>query len=184
MLAAARFESTNTMCDQWAVCSLLAPSRRQRVKTGDLNPVIISNSLNSTLNRLADVMEKSLDTAVTTATTSSATSAPIVPSSTTSSFVAFSSVASSSVTSLSFLVESQILDQAIRITAELNFLTEDELLAASIFFTSASEDAVRAARTFIVLSNNYTVQCRFLLCQLVAAGFLPNKDGDDHSMVY
>ncbi len=158
--------------------------RTSKSKTGDLNPVIISNSLNSTLNRLADVMEKSLDTAVTTATTSSATSAPIAPSSTTSSFVASSSVVSSSVASLSFPVESQILDQAIRITADPNFLTEDELLAASIFFTSASDDAVRAARTFIVLSNNHTVQHRFLLRQLIAAGFLPNKDGDDHSMVY
>ena len=57
-------------------------------KTNDLNPVIISNALNSTLNHIANVMERTLD-ATTTA----------IP----------------------------------------------QLLSASLFLTSGSEDAVRAA---------------------------------------
>ena len=41
--------------------------RASKSKTEDLNPVIISNALNSTLNRIVDVMERTLDaTAVTT----------------------------------------------------------------------------------------------------------------------
>ncbi len=69
-----------------------------------------------------------------------------------------------------------ILDQAIRfISADDAFLTEDELLAASLFFTSASEDAIRAARTFMALSNNRTVQRRFLLSQLETAALLPGR---------
>ena len=65
------------------------------------------------------------------------------------------------------------------------------MLAASLFFTSASEDAVRAARTFVALSNNQVVQHRFLLRQLDTAALLPGRgkgkameDGDDHSMTY
>lgn len=73
-------------------------------------------------------------------------------------------------------------------------LSEDELLAASLFFTSASDDAVRAARTFVALGNNKVVQHRFLLYQLNVAALLPGRgkgkaaeaveDGDDHSMAY
>jgi hypothetical protein len=75
-----------------------------------------------------------------------------------------------------------ILDQALRvITADEGFLTEDELLAASVFFTR--QDAARAAQTFIALGNNRTVQRRFLLRQLTEAGLLPGKEGDD-SMSY
>jgi hypothetical protein len=69
-------------------------------------------------------------------------------------------------------------------------LSEDELLAASMFFTSATEEAVRVARTFIALDNNQVVQRRFLLRQLDAAALLPGKgkgkavDNDDDSMTY
>ena len=39
--------------------------RTSKSKTDDLNPVIISNTLNSTLNRIADVMERILDATAT-----------------------------------------------------------------------------------------------------------------------
>ena len=69
---------------------------------------------------------------------------------------------------------------------------EDELFAASLFFTSASDDAIRAVHTFIALgNNNQSVKYRFLLRQLDTAGLLPGRgkakaveDGDDLSMVY
>jgi hypothetical protein len=47
-------------------------------KTSDVNPVIMSNALSSTLNRLADVMEKSLD-ASATALAPTAPAAPTIP---------------------------------------------------------------------------------------------------------
>ena len=69
--------------------------------------------------------------------------------------------------------------------------TKDELFAASLFFTNASEDAVCAAHTFIALGDNQSVKYCFLLRQLNIAGLLPGKgkakateDGDDLSMVY
>jgi hypothetical protein len=53
---------------------------------------------------------------------------------------------------------SEILDQAIRIaTVDDSSLTENEMLAASLFFTSASDDAVHAVRTDITLGNNRVV---------------------------
>ena len=64
-------------------------------------------------------------------------------------------------------MSAEILDQAVRIISGVNSqLTEDELLSASLFFTSASDDAVCVARTFIALQNNKSVQYRFLLNQL------------------
>ena len=66
------------------------------------------------------------------------------------------------------------------------------MFAASLFFTSATEEAVRAASTFIALGNNQVVQRRFLHRQLDVAALLPGKgkgkavnsdDGDD-PMVY
>jgi len=85
----------------------------------------------------------------------------------------------------------EILNQAITVTTSDDSLSEDELLAASLFFTSTSEDAVHAAHTFVALSNNQVVQCRFLLCQLDVAALLPGRgkgkaveDDDDHSMTY
>ena len=131
-------------------------------------------------------MEKSLDTTAAITTTSSAP--PVAPS----SFVAVPQTIELSSTlpqSLpvsnpsSVLSSGEILDQAIQIiTVDEGFLTEDELLAASMFFTR--EDAVHAARTFIALGNNRTVQRRFLLQQLNMAALLPGKEGDDHSMSY
>jgi hypothetical protein len=66
-------------------------------------------------------------------------------------------------------------------------LSEDELLAISLFFTSTSDDAVRAAHTFVTLGNNQVVQHCFLLRQLDAAALLPGRgkdnameNGDDH----
>ena len=78
------------------------------------------------------------------------------------------------------------------ISADDGGLTEDELFAASLFFTSASEDAIRAACTFIALGHNHqSVKYCFLLCQLDTAGLLPGQgkakaadDDDDLSMVY
>jgi hypothetical protein len=143
----------------------------------------MANSLNSTINRMVDMMAKTFD-------------APAPPSTT---FVAPPSIITSLLSSapsqpLSAPASStEILDQAVRIiSANDGSLTEDELFAASLFFTSASEDAVRTAHTFIALGdNNQSVKYRFLLCQLDIAGLLPGKgkakaaeDGDDTSMLY
>jgi hypothetical protein len=148
-------------------------------KTSDLNPVIISNALNSTLNRIADVMLKTLDVTTTTI-------APTGPSS-----VATSSQNTEPSSILSQPLPEEILNQAIRIAMSDKNLSEDELLAASLFFTSASEDAVRTARTLVTLGNNEVVQHRFLLRQLDVAALLPGRgkgkaaeDGNDHSMTY
>ena len=57
------------------------------------------------------------------------------------------------------MTPAEILDQAIRIiSAEDSGLSEDELLSASLFFNSASEDAVHAARTFNTLGSNRVVK--------------------------
>jgi hypothetical protein len=156
--------------------------RSSSSKTNDLNPVIISNALNSTLNRMADVMERSLD--VTAATITHA--APVATASTTIPSVAPPSI----VTHPASPTQTEILDQVIRTISNDTSLSDDELLAASLFFTSASEDAVRAAHTFIALDNNQAVQRRFLHQQLKNAALLPGKgkgkavDDGDHSMVY
>ena len=126
-------------------------------KTNDLNPVVITTALNSTLNHMVDVMERMLDaTAAAPPTpTISTASPPIVNSSIDSQ---------PSSTSISPV---EILDQVIRIISGTDSnLTEDQLLSASLFFTSASEDAIHAARTFVALSNNHMVQYHFLLSQL------------------
>jgi hypothetical protein len=166
--------------------------RASKSKTDDLNPVIISNALNSTLNRIADVMERTLDATATTAPPSVASVAP--PSIVVSPIELQTPINTLSTPSnpLSASASSaEILDQAIRIiSADDRGLSEDELFLASLFFTSASEDAVRAARTFIALGNNRAVQHRFLLRQLDTAALLPGRgkakavEDDDHFMVY
>jgi hypothetical protein len=87
----------------------------------------------------------------------------------------------------------EILNQAIEAFASNNTLSEDELLAAFLFFTSGTEASVRAARTFVVLNNNQVVQRRFLIHQLGMAGLLPAKgkgkaaevqEDDDDLMMY
>ena len=157
-----------------------------RNKTNDLNPVIISNALNSTLNRMADVIERSLD--VTAA--AQATTAPLATTPTT---IPSQAVAPPSIVQITSPTTSpnmtEILDQVIRtISASDSYLSDDELLAASLFFTSATNDAMRAARTFIALGGNQTVQHRFLRQQLENASLLPGKgkgramEDEDHPM--
>jgi len=144
--------------------SIQPPSSKQgaKGKTADLDPVIISNNLNSTLNRMVDVMEKSLNASQA----GLAASSVVAPS-------AFQTTQPSSIPSQSLgpvapaiLSSEEILQQAVTLTMADGFLMEDELFAASLFFTSSSEDVVRAAWTFIILGNNWAVQCRFLLNQL------------------
>ena len=140
-----------------------------RSKTSDLNLVVITTALNSTLNRMVDVMERTLDTTTVTTAAPSAmappTSMPPLQASILNSSIESSQPLSASAS------PAEILDQAVRIISDVDSkLTEDELLSASLFFTSASDDAVRVARTFIALRNNKTVQSRFLLNKL---GMLP-----------
>lgn len=156
--------------------------RSARSKTSDLNPVIISNALNSTLNRLADVMEKTLDT---TATTMAPAAPDAIPSISNSSTQSMSNPPLASSDSFQ-----AILNQAIEMATSDDTLSEVELLAASLFFTSATEEAVRVARTFNALKNKPAVQRSFLLRHLDAAALLPGKgkgraveEGDD-SMSY
>ena len=126
-------------------------------KTDNLNPVIITTALNSTLNHMVDVMERTLDaTAAPSAPTPSTAPPPIINPS-----IESSQPSSASMSSV------EILDQVTRIISGINsLLTEDQLLLASLFFTSASDDAICAAHTFIALGNNHTVQYCFLLRQL------------------
>jgi hypothetical protein len=175
-------------------------------KTSDMNPVIITNALNSTLNRIADVMLKTLDVTSTNiaptappTTMISNTTPSTGPSSVVTSFenTERSSIPSQPMVGVSFsgnppsASSEGILNQAIRVAMSDDSLSEDKLLAASLFFTSASDDAVRAAHTFITLGNNQVVQHRFLLRQLDAAALLPGRgkgkameDCGDHSMTY
>src|SRR6266436_2867911 len=54
--------------DARSMSGMQPPSSKQasKSKTNDLNPVIISNALNSTLNRIVDVMERTLDASTVT----------------------------------------------------------------------------------------------------------------------
>lgn len=188
--------------------------RSSKSKNDDLNPVIISNALNSTLNRIADVMERSLDVtaaanaaatanaaAAANATPVTAPTISVAPPSTITSPIEFQTTQLSSTpsqplgppsnSSSASVSPADILDQAIRIvSAGDSGLSEDEIFSASLFFTTASDDAIRAARTFVALCNNRVVQHRFLLRQLETAALLPGKgkgkavEDDDHFMVY
>ena len=89
--------------------------------------------------------------------------------------------------------DSEVLDKAIGIiTADKDFLSEDDLLAASLFFSNTLNELVRVAQTFIALSDRPTVQHRFLLRQLEDAGLCAGKGkgkanmniDDDDSMSY
>ena len=151
-------------------------------RANELNPVIIFSALNLTLNHMADVMERSIDITV------AINSAPLATAPTTIPSVAPPSVnTSSSSTSLN---QTEVLDQVIRTISANACLTDDELLVASLFFNSISEDAVHMAHTFLCLGTNQKVQLGFLHQQLEIAHLLPGKgktktvkDGD-HSMVY
>ena len=169
---------------------LPSSKRASKSKTNGLNLVIISNTLNSTLNHMADLMERMLDvtTAPSSLSTTSVTPSSIIPSSLESQALPVPSHPLSASAS-----STEILDQAIRIiSGNDGSLTDDELLAACLFFTSASEDAIRTTHTFIAFgNNNQSVKYRFLLHQLNTACLLPGKgkaraveDGDDLSMVY
>jgi hypothetical protein len=158
----------------------MQPSSSKQVaksRTANIDPVIISNNLNSTLNHMVNVMEKSLDaTSVTGPATAFAPTSQTAPLlSVPSQFLGPG------------LSSEEILQQAIGLTMMDGFLTEDKLLSASLFFTSSSKDIVRAARTFITLGNNWAVQCCFLLNQLNTAALLLGKgkgrDNDDDPML-
>ena len=64
-------------------------------------------------------------------------------------------------------------------------MTEDQLLAASLFFASASDDAVMTARTFLSLEKNPIVQYHFLLSRLDTSGKGKARafENDDDPMV-
>jgi hypothetical protein len=164
-----------------------APSSKRSLKskTSELNPVIMSNALNSTLNRLADVMEKSLDASATAL----APAAPPIPNTTPASIESQTAQLSSQ-SNPPLASPEEILNRAIQVVTYDDSLSEDDLFVASLFFNSASEDAVRAARTFVGLSNNQVVQRRFLLRQLDEAALRPGKgkgravEDDDHLMTY
>ena len=142
-------------------------------KTADLDPVIISNNLNSTLNRMADIMEKSLDANPATDPATTSSIAPVLQTIQSPSISLGSDLSSSD----------KVLQQAINFTTTDGFLTEDELFAALVFFTSSSENVVHTAQTFITLGNNQMVQHCFLLNQLRTAALLPEKDMDNNDSI-
>ena len=183
--------------DARSTSGMQPPSSKQasRNKTDSINPVIMANTLNLTINRMVDMMARTFDAPTVTAAAPPSTTS-VAPPSIVTSPIEFLTTSLSSAPSqpLSAPASStEILDQAVRIISVNNgALTDDELFAASLFFTSASEDAVRTARTFITLGDkNQSVQYRFLLRQLDTAGLLPGRgkakaaeDGDDISILY
>jgi hypothetical protein len=160
--------------------------RSSKNKTDTLNPVIISSQLNSTLVRLADVMEKSLDVSATSIDSPTTLPTPLPSSHASSSTPSQPGPPSTSSS------DSEILDKAVGIvTADKDFLSEDDLLAAILFFSNTSNEVVRIARNFIALSNSPAVQHRYLLHQLTDAGLRSGKgkgkatanDDDDFPML-
>ena len=155
--------------DATADMPLPSSKRGSKNRTETLNPVIISSQLNSTLTRLADVMEKSLDVTATSLEPTTAThTAPLSTSHALSIPSQFPGPSSSS--------DSEVLNEAFGIiTADKLFLSEDDLLAASLFFSNTSNEVVRIARNFIALSKTPAVQFKFLLHQLKEAGLCTGK---------
>jgi hypothetical protein len=164
--------------------------RTSRNKTETLNPVIITNQLNSTLTRLADVMEKSLD--VTSTSIDTLTPHPAPSPSSHASLIPSQLPGPPSTQSLPSSSNLEVLDKAFGIVmADKDFLSEDDLLTASLLFSNTSNEVVRIAQTFIALSNTPTVQHCFLVHQLKEAGLRTRKgkekatanDDDDFLML-
>jgi hypothetical protein len=162
--------------------------RTSKNKTDTMNPVIISSQLNSTITRLVDVMEKSLDV------TATSVEIPTThPSSSHTSSIPTQLPAPSSTLSSTSSSDSEVLDKALAIVTadrDRDSLSEDDLLAASLLFSNTSIEVVRIARTFIALSKTPSVQHRFLVLQLKKAGLHVGKgkgraivdDDDDFPM--
>ena len=138
---------------------------------------------------MADLMERMLN--ITTAPSSLSTTS-VTPSSIIPSPLEPQALPVPSHPLLASASSTEILDQAIRIISGSDgSLMDDELLAAWLFFTSASEDAICGVHTFIAFgNNNQSVKYCFIFHQLNTAGLLPGKgkakavkDGDDLSMV-
>lgn len=124
-------------------------------------------------------MEKSLDaTASTTTSVELQTAQPLSIPSQPSSMPSQTPGLPPSTLSLALPSASsgEILDQALRIITDRNFLSEDELLAASLLFTSTSDDVVHIAQTLFALNNNPGVEHHFIIRQLEETGLLPGKE--------
>ena len=123
-------------------------------KASDVNPVIMSTTLNSTINRMFDVMEKMLSsTAITTAPAAH----PTTNTTNISSTVTSPSQSAQPLPNPPLASLQEVLNQAMKITTSNDTLTEDQLLPVSLFFTSATESTVHTAHTFIALNNNQVV---------------------------
>ena len=152
-----------------------------------MNPVIMLTTLNSTINCMVDVMEKMLSS---TAITTAPAALPTTNATDISSTVTSPSQSAQPLPNPLLASPQEILNQAMKITTSDGTLTKDQLLAASLFFTSATESAVHTAHTFIALNNNQVVQRCFLLHLLEAAALLPGKgkgkvvEDGDNSMSY
>ena len=156
-------------------------------KASDMNPVIMSTTLNSTINHMVDVMEKTLSS---TAITTAPAALPTTNTTDISSTVTSPSQSAQPLPNPPLASLQEVLNQAMKIMTSNDTLTKDQLLAASLFFTSATESAIHMAHTFIALNNNQVVQRCFLLHQLEAAALLPGKgkgkvvEDGDNSMSY
>ena len=135
-------------------------------------------------------MEKSLDVTANSIEVPTTHAAPL-PSSSSSSAIPSQLQVSGPPSTSSLLSDLEVLDKAFGIVAaDKEFLSEDELLGASVLFSSTSNGAVRIARNFIALSSNPTVQHHFLVHQLNQAGHHTGKgkdkatrDDDDFQMI-
>jgi hypothetical protein len=151
---------------------------------------MIINQLNSTLTRLANVMEKSLD--VTSTSIDTLTPHPAPSPSSHALLIASQLLGPPSTQLLPSSSDSEVLNKALGIVmADKDFLSKDDLLTASLLFSNTSNEVVRIARTFIALSNMPMVQHRFLVHQLKEAGLRTRKgkekatanDDDDFPML-
>jgi hypothetical protein len=118
--------------------------RTSRNKTETLNPVIITNQLNSTLTRLADIMEKSLD--VTSTSIDTLTPHPAPSPSSHALLIPSQLPGPPSTQLLPSSSDSKVLNKALGIiTADKDFLSEDDLLTTSPLFSNTLNEVVRIA---------------------------------------
>ncbi len=141
------------------------PSSKRSSKTGasgskqepQLSPVVMVNALNGTLNRMVDVMQKSIDVSETlVATNPSALLSP----------THLSQVQAAPPASLSTPVtddDEAMLTEAFHIASvNKEFLNDDEMVQACCLFTEHSSGNIRIARRYLDLKHNPTLQHLYL----------------------
>ena len=149
--------------------------RASRKRTETLNPVIISSQLNSTLTRLADVMEKSLVVTANSIEVPTTHAAPL-PSSSSSSVIPSQLQVSGPPSTLSFISDLEVLEKAFGIVAtDKEFYLRTNYLEhqSSSLPLQMEQSALRA----ILLLSATTQQCNiaFLSINSIRRVIIPGK---------